>query len=80
MTTLFINIKQLVGTREQTVLLRGAALAQLPSIKNAFLLIEDRKNFLETIRPHLTDDCVLLLMGARDPSLEDFGKEIYEKL
>lgn len=42
MTTLFINIKQLVGTREQTVLLRGAALAQLPSIKNAFLLIEDR--------------------------------------
>ena len=42
MTTLFINIKQLVGTREQTVLLRGAALAQLPSIENAFLLIEDR--------------------------------------
>ena len=42
MTTLFINITQLVGTREQTVLLRGAALAQLPSIENAFLLIEDR--------------------------------------
>ena len=47
--------------------------------KNAFF-VEDRKNFLKTIRPHLTDDCVLLLMGARDPSLEDFGKEIYEKL
>jgi len=40
-TTLFINIQQLIGTRDKTVLLRGAALAQLPSIQNAFLLIED---------------------------------------
>ncbi len=41
MTTLFINIQQLVGTREQTVILRGGAMAQLPSIQNAFILIED---------------------------------------
>src|SRR6478609_5820131 len=41
MTTLIINITQLVNTREETTLLRGAALAHLPSIENAFILIED---------------------------------------
>ena len=47
--------------------------------KNAFF-VEDRNDFLETARPHLTNNCVLLLMGARDPSLEHFSKEIFEKL
>ncbi len=47
--------------------------------KNAFF-VEDRNNLIESIQPHLTDDCVLLLMGARDPSLEIFGKEVWEKL
>ncbi|MGG9971894.1 UDP-N-acetylmuramate--L-alanine ligase [Ferruginibacter sp. SUN002] len=47
--------------------------------KNAFF-VEDRNEFLETARPHLTDNCVLLLMGARDPSLEYFGKEVWDKL
>jgi UDP-N-acetylmuramate--alanine ligase len=46
---------------------------------NAFF-VEDRNQLLEAIRPHLTDNCVLLLMGARDPSLENFGKEIWNKL
>ena len=39
-----------------------------------------RNKFLETARPHLTNDCVLLLMGARDPGLEAFGKMVFEKL
>ncbi|MDN3657095.1 Mur ligase domain-containing protein [Ferruginibacter paludis] len=43
--------------------------------KNAFF-VSDRKDFLQTARPHFTDNCVLLLMGARDPGLEQFGKEI----
>ena len=47
--------------------------------KNAFFA-EDRNDFLETARPHLTNDCVLLLMGARDPGLELFGKQVWEKL
>ena len=47
--------------------------------KNAFF-VEDRNDFLETVRPHFSDDCVLLLMGARDPDLEHFAKEILEKL
>lgn len=47
--------------------------------KNAFF-VADRNQFLETVRPNLTNDTVLLLMGARDPSLEQFGKELLEKL
>ena len=47
--------------------------------KNAFF-VEDRNQFLETARPHLTNDSVLLLMGARDPGLEMFSKSIWEKL
>jgi imidazolonepropionase len=40
-TTLFTNIAQLVGVHKQNVLLRGNALANLPAIENAFLLVED---------------------------------------
>jgi len=47
--------------------------------KNAFF-VEDRNNFLEEARPHLTNDCVLLLMGARDPGLEGFGKSVWENI
>lgn len=47
--------------------------------KNAFF-VENRNDLLETIRPHLTKDCVLLLMGARDPSLEQFAREIWQRL
>jgi len=41
MTTLITNIRQLVNTREQNQLLRGKALANLPAIDDAFILIED---------------------------------------
>lgn len=47
--------------------------------KNAFF-VEDRNQFLETARPHLGNDAVLLLMGARDPGLEAFSKNIWEQL
>ncbi len=47
--------------------------------KNAFF-IEDRNQLLENLKPHLGKNSVLLIMGARDPSLEDFCKNIYEKL
>jgi UDP-N-acetylmuramate--alanine ligase len=47
--------------------------------KTAFFA-EDRNKFLETVRPHLTENCVLLLMGARDPSLENFAKQVWEQL
>lgn len=40
MATLISNIKQLFGVREQWDLLRGAELADLPSVENAYLIIE----------------------------------------
>lgn len=47
--------------------------------KNAFF-VEDRNNLLEELKTHFSNDCVLLLMGARDPELEFFSKNIYEQL
>jgi len=47
--------------------------------KKAFF-VEDRNQFLETVKPSLSQNSVLLLMGARDPSLEEFCKDLYEKL
>ena len=47
--------------------------------KKAFF-VEDRNQFLETVRPSLSENSVLLLMGARDPSLEEFCKNLFEKL
>lgn len=43
---------------------------------NAFF-IEDRNNFIATVKPHLQENNVLLLMGARDPSLADFAKQLF---
>jgi len=39
--TLITNIKQLVGVRNDSRLLHGKELAQLPVIENAYLLIEE---------------------------------------
>lgn len=47
--------------------------------KNAFF-VENREELLQNLRPHLTSDCVLLLMGARDPGLEAFSRSVWEKL
>lgn len=47
--------------------------------KSAFF-VENRNEFLAAVRSHLTDDCVLLLMGARDPSLEEFAKQTWANL
>lgn len=42
--------------------------------------VENRNDFLSAVRPHLDDNCVLLLMGARDPSLEQFARQVWENL
>jgi UDP-N-acetylmuramate--alanine ligase len=47
--------------------------------KNAFF-IEDRNEFVKTVRPHLSGNSVLLLMGARDPGLEAFSKSVFDSL
>ncbi|MEO8404687.1 MAG: Mur ligase domain-containing protein [Chitinophagaceae bacterium] len=46
---------------------------------NAFF-VEDRNQFLSVVRSHLGDNAVLLLMGARDPSLEQFARQVWKEL
>ncbi|MEO7982703.1 MAG: Mur ligase domain-containing protein [Bacteroidota bacterium] len=47
--------------------------------KKAFF-VENRNDFLATVRPRLTANCVILLMAARDPSLEQFAKQVWQDL
>lgn len=47
--------------------------------KQAFF-VEDRNQLAAAIRPHLSEDSVLLLMGARDPSLETFAATVWNQL
>lgn len=47
--------------------------------KNAFY-VENRNDFLESARPHFTHDTVVLLMAARDPSLEEFAQSVWKQL
>lgn len=47
--------------------------------KNAFF-VENRNEFVNEVRPHLSDNSVLLLMGARDPGLEAFSRSVFDSL
>jgi UDP-N-acetylmuramate--alanine ligase len=46
---------------------------------NAFF-IENREYLVSAARLHLTNNSVLLLMGARDPSLEEFAIKVWAEL
>jgi UDP-N-acetylmuramate-alanine ligase len=46
---------------------------------NAYF-VEDRNNLVNEIRPHLTSNSAIILMGARDPSLDEFAKKFFEQL
>jgi len=47
--------------------------------KNAFF-VENRNKLVDELKSHFTQPCVLLLMGARDPGLESFAGEVFDKL
>jgi UDP-N-acetylmuramate--alanine ligase len=47
--------------------------------KSAFF-VSNRNDFPAEVRSHLTNNCVLLLMGARDPGLESFSKFVLEQI
>jgi UDP-N-acetylmuramate--alanine ligase len=55
-------------------------ISDLKALGKQAYFVEDRNAFIETVRPHLGNNTVLLLMGARDPSLEQFAKESWERL
>lgn len=47
--------------------------------KNAYF-VENRNDLVDALKSHVYEPTVLLLMGARDPGLEIFAKEVFEKL
>jgi UDP-N-acetylmuramate--alanine ligase len=58
----------------------GDLINDLKTLGKPAFFVEDRNDFLEMVRSHFTENCVLLLMGARDPSLENFAKQVWEQL
>ena len=52
----------------------------LKALGKAAFFVERRDDFFAGVSPHFTDDCVLLLMGARDPSLEQFAQKVWKDL
>ena len=44
------------------------------------IFIEDRKNLTKNIKHLLQNNSVLLLMGARDPSLAQFAQNVFDEL
>ena len=67
------------GTAEKNISSADLINAIKEKDRNAFF-VEDRNNLLNEMRSHFTENCVLLLMGARDPGLETFSKNLFEKL
>lgn len=47
--------------------------------KNAHF-VENRDDLLNALKPELKEGTLLLLMGARDPGLEEFCKDLFDKL
>ncbi len=47
--------------------------------KSAFF-VSERNDFPAEVKSHLTNNCVLLLMGARDPGLESYTKFVLETI
>ena len=47
--------------------------------KNAFF-VANRDDLIRSIETHCNSRCAILLMGARDPSLDEFAKKFFEQL
>ncbi len=67
------------GTTEKNISANDL-IKDLKSIGKKAFFAENRNNLLSEVRSHFTKDCVLILMGARDPSLEQFAKKIWNEL
>jgi len=55
-------------------------ISDLKAMGKPAFFAEDRNRFLDMVRSHLEENCVLLLMGARDPSLENFARQVWDQL
>jgi len=55
-------------------------IADLLAKNSKAFFVEDRNDLIKTMQNHFTSDTVLLLMGARDPSLDSFAAQVYSEL
>lgn len=67
------------GTADKNISAKDLVMGIKDKGKNANF-VEDRKDLISTIKGELTEGTVLLLMGARDPSLERFAYDVFEAL
>ncbi|MBX3255044.1 MAG: UDP-N-acetylmuramate--alanine ligase [Chitinophagaceae bacterium] len=67
------------GTAEKNIS-AGDLVQDLKKEGSQAFFVENRNDLLNSVRAHFTGDCVLLLMGARDPSLESFAQSIWQAL
>ncbi|MFI5132864.1 MAG: UDP-N-acetylmuramate--L-alanine ligase [Chitinophagales bacterium] len=67
------------GTTEKNISARDL-INDIKGLNKSAFFVENRNNFLTEARTHLTNNCVVILMGARDPSLEQFAKQIWADL
>lgn len=58
----------------------GDLIADLQALGKPAFFEPDRTQLVKALRSHLQAPCVLLLMGARDPSLEVFAGEVWGSL
>ena len=52
----------------------------LKSLGKQAFFVENRNELIKEMRSHFNKDFVLLLMGARDPSLEGFASQVWKEL
>lgn len=67
------------GTAEKNISAHDL-IKDLQHLNKAAFFIDNRNDFVSHARSHFTHNCVLLLMGARDPSLEHFAKQVWTQL
>jgi UDP-N-acetylmuramate--alanine ligase len=67
------------GTTEKNI---SAAdlINDLKILGSSAYFVENRKDLVTAIKSHLTENCAILLMGARDPSLDEFARKFFERL
>jgi UDP-N-acetylmuramate--alanine ligase len=67
------------GTTEKNIS-AGDLINDLKALGSNAFFVENRNDLAISFQSHYTDNCAILLMGARDPSLDEFAKKLFEKL
>jgi len=67
------------GTTEKNISSKDL-IDDLKSISTNAFFVENRNDLAGAMKSHYTDNCAILLMGARDPSLDEFAKKFFEEL